>query len=97
MALVYSGEESEVIQRKLARVFLARMTWNLEDEDGPVDPATVWDRYDWATASPIVNAAAEMYTTELMAPFRSPRPKSSPHGQTEASTSANPASTSESP
>lgn len=94
MAVVYSGEPQEVIERKVASIFVRHARWNVLGDDG--EPLAFADA-DWGSVSLVANAASEQYTEELMAPFLAQRQKSSPPGQTGGSTSASPASTSDNP
>ena len=94
MAVVFSGEPVEVIERKVASIFLRRARWNVLDDDGK---PLAFEDADWESVSAVADAASAQYTDELMAPFLAKRQKSSPRGPTGASTSPTPTSTSESP
>jgi hypothetical protein len=94
MAIVFSQQPQEVIERKVAMIFLRGARWNVTGDDG--EPLAFEDA-DWESVSTVADAASNQYTEELMAPFLARRQKSSPHGQTGESTSPNPASTSDSP
>ena len=94
MAVVFSQEPQEVIERKVAHIFLRRARWNVVGDDGK---PLAFEDADWASVSQVADAASNAYTEELMAPFLAKRQKSSPPGQTGESTSPNPPSTSENP
>jgi hypothetical protein len=86
VSVIFSGEEQEVVERKVARIFVRRGRWNCTE---PYDP----DKMAWATLRLIANAASEQYTEELLAPFQPAPQKSSRRGQTGGSTSASKPST----
>ena len=90
MSVVLSGDSEATIQRGLSLIFLRRGRWDLIADGQPLP----WEpeRFDWATVSPIANAAAERYTSELLDPFQEGLPKSSQPTPTEASTSPSPQS-----
>jgi hypothetical protein len=78
--IVGSGLSAEAIEAKVARIFTRRVTWNVVDEQGPVEFDA--SKVAWGTLMVIANAASEQYTEELFAPLASSPPTSSRGGQT---------------
>lgn len=99
-SLIAGADDAQSLMRDLGYLFLldGLVRWDILDDDGKPVPcnedtlrsgALAWEE----TLLPIANAASELYTESVLAPFRPAKvPASSPSGQTDASTSASPAS-----
>jgi hypothetical protein len=77
------------------------IAWTFLDESGPL-PLNVENIQrilldDFETAYPVAEAAADLYTEIVFRPLVAAMKRSSPHGPTNASTSANSPSTSKRP
>jgi len=78
--------------RQLGRIFIAGglLSWNILDDDGDEIPISeaLGDALDWqSTMLPIANAAADLYTPQVLHPLQTTPRKRSKRGQTKRSTS----------
>jgi hypothetical protein len=98
--LVESGGDVRDLTRRWLRTFIRYGVkgWNLTDDDGepvPLDVEAI--EADWALARPIGNAASDLYTESVMAPFQTAQQVRSPTGPTSATTSRSRRRTPQSP
>ena len=83
----------EALQRRWLVTFVryGARGWNFHDENGddlPFDVQTLLD--DYATAQPVADKAADLYTDSVLRPFLNRLAARSPTGQTSNTTSARP-------